>query len=383
MHVDTPADTFLALPGSGRGLIWVNGFLLGRYWEIGPQVTLYCPAPLLRAGGNTVTVLELERLGGDAGAAGPPRAGTTGGVRRGVRLTEAARLSRGAGKGVRDVMPEGWQWDRTLFQGSAAYYERGRLPYAAGLPRSARRRPWAWTAGADSSTSAAARGSCCSPMARFFTEVVGVDPDEDMLAEAERQAVRRGVTNARWVAARAEDLPAGLGEFRVVVFAQSFHWTDRERVAATVLEMLEPGGAFVHVSDLKDPLPDPAPPPSPAPPYDRVGDLVRRYLGPVRRAGRGVLVDGTPGGEGLVIERAGFEDRVRLVVPAGDVVTRTSDDIVAWTFSRSDAAPHLFGDRLAEFERDLRALLEEAAPDHRFAERLPATEIRTWRKPLR
>ncbi|WP_408055375.1 glycoside hydrolase family 35 protein [Streptomyces paludis] len=63
LSVDTPADTFLALPGSGRGLVWVNGFLLGRHWEIGPQLTLYCPAPLLRAGENTVTVLELERLG--------------------------------------------------------------------------------------------------------------------------------------------------------------------------------------------------------------------------------------------------------------------------------------------------------------------------------
>nr|WP_078491983.1 glycoside hydrolase family 35 protein [Streptomyces yerevanensis] len=75
--VDTPADTFLALPGSSRGLVWVNGFLLGRYWEIGPQVTLYCPAPLLRAGENTVTVLELERLGGvlelrDRPELGPP-----------------------------------------------------------------------------------------------------------------------------------------------------------------------------------------------------------------------------------------------------------------------------------------------------------------------
>ncbi|GAA4951044.1 beta-galactosidase [Nonomuraea thailandensis] len=63
LRVETPADTYLALPGSGRGLVWVNGFLLGRHWEIGPQVTLYCPAPLLRAGVNTVTVLELERLG--------------------------------------------------------------------------------------------------------------------------------------------------------------------------------------------------------------------------------------------------------------------------------------------------------------------------------
>jgi beta-galactosidase len=75
--VDEPADTFFALPGSGRGLLWVNGFLLGRYWDIGPQVTLYCPAPLLHAGANTVTVLELERHGGvlelrDHAELGPP-----------------------------------------------------------------------------------------------------------------------------------------------------------------------------------------------------------------------------------------------------------------------------------------------------------------------
>ncbi|WP_257003976.1 beta galactosidase jelly roll domain-containing protein [Streptomyces sp. SA15] len=75
--VDTPADTFLALPGSSRGLVWINGFLLGRYWEIGPQITLYCPAPVMRAGENTVTVLELERLGGalelrDRPELGPP-----------------------------------------------------------------------------------------------------------------------------------------------------------------------------------------------------------------------------------------------------------------------------------------------------------------------
>lgn len=63
LHVGTPADAFLALPGSRRGFVWVNGFLLGRYWEIGPQVTLYCPAPLLRSGENTITVLELEQLG--------------------------------------------------------------------------------------------------------------------------------------------------------------------------------------------------------------------------------------------------------------------------------------------------------------------------------
>ncbi|MFE7765815.1 class I SAM-dependent methyltransferase [Streptomyces sp. NPDC057438] len=278
-------------------------------------------------------------------------------------------------------MPDGWQWDRTLFRGSAAHYARGRLPYAPGFPETL-----AGALGLDGRGRlldvGCGPGTVLLPMARFFAEVVGVDPDEDMLAEARRQAGRRGVTHARWVAARAEDLPAGLGEFRAVVFAQSFHWTHRDRVAAVVREMLEPGGAFVHVSELQDPPPAPAPPPSPAPPYERIRELVRRYLGPVRRAGQGVLVDGTPGGEELVVARAGFVHFARHVVPGGDVVTRTTDDLVAWTFSRSDAAPHLFGDRREEFERDLRALLEETAPGlHPFAERLPATEIRIWRKP--
>ena len=62
-HLPQPADAHLALPGFGRGFAWVNGFLLGRYWRVGPQQTLYVPGPLLRAGKNVVTVLDLEQRG--------------------------------------------------------------------------------------------------------------------------------------------------------------------------------------------------------------------------------------------------------------------------------------------------------------------------------
>lgn len=77
LAVAEPADTFLALPGFGKGFVWVNDTLLGRYWEIGPQRTLYVPGPLLRAGDNTLTVLELERFGDrlalrDRPVLGPP-----------------------------------------------------------------------------------------------------------------------------------------------------------------------------------------------------------------------------------------------------------------------------------------------------------------------
>jgi len=53
------ADTFLDLSGYQKGYVWVNGHNLGRYWNIGPQQRLYCPAPWLRRGSNEVLVLDL------------------------------------------------------------------------------------------------------------------------------------------------------------------------------------------------------------------------------------------------------------------------------------------------------------------------------------
>lgn len=60
--VDEPADTFLSLPGWTKGVAFLNGFNLGRYWKIGPQQTLYIPAPLLRKGENELIVFELEEV---------------------------------------------------------------------------------------------------------------------------------------------------------------------------------------------------------------------------------------------------------------------------------------------------------------------------------
>ena len=64
-HIDVaaPADAWLAFPGGSKGMVWLNGFLLGRYWEIGPQQTLYAPAPLWRAGANKIVVLDTDGLG--------------------------------------------------------------------------------------------------------------------------------------------------------------------------------------------------------------------------------------------------------------------------------------------------------------------------------
>ncbi|CAG0890320.1 unnamed protein product [Darwinula stevensoni] len=55
-----PADTFLSLTDTWiKGVVFVNGFNLGRYWNVGPQKTLYVPAPILFTGENQIVIFEL------------------------------------------------------------------------------------------------------------------------------------------------------------------------------------------------------------------------------------------------------------------------------------------------------------------------------------
>jgi len=60
-RLDHPADTFIDMSGYRKGVVWVNGHNLGRYWDVGPQTRLYCPAPWLKAGENEVIVFDLHK----------------------------------------------------------------------------------------------------------------------------------------------------------------------------------------------------------------------------------------------------------------------------------------------------------------------------------
>ena len=53
-------DTFLDMSSWGKGLVWVNGRAMGRFWEIGPQQTLYVPGCWLNEGDNEIIVLDLK-----------------------------------------------------------------------------------------------------------------------------------------------------------------------------------------------------------------------------------------------------------------------------------------------------------------------------------
>jgi SAM-dependent methyltransferase len=280
---------------------------------------------------------------------------------------------------------ETWSWDESLFAGAAGYYEQGRLPYAPGLAD-------AFARGLALDGRGRLLDVGCGPgvvtlrLAALFETAVGLDPDPEMLACASRAAAVLGAANVAWVRQRAEDLPAGLGRFRAVTFAASFHWMDRPRVAASVATMLDPGGAVVQV-DAPGYRPEELAAeaargslPFPPPPDDALDELRRRYLGGDRRAGQGIR-NTSPSGEDQVFQDAGFLPGRTVTVPDQRAIERTVDDIVARVFSSSSSAPNLFGDRREAFESDMREILTQASPTGRFSVRLPDNILRIWRLP--
>jgi beta-galactosidase len=56
----TTSDTFLDVRALGKGALWINGHPIGRFWNIGPQQTLYVPGPWLHEGTNEIVVFDLQ-----------------------------------------------------------------------------------------------------------------------------------------------------------------------------------------------------------------------------------------------------------------------------------------------------------------------------------
>ena len=59
-RLDKVGDTFLDMSTWGKGMVWVNGLAIGRFWEIGPQQTLSMPGCWLKEGENEIIVLDLK-----------------------------------------------------------------------------------------------------------------------------------------------------------------------------------------------------------------------------------------------------------------------------------------------------------------------------------
>ena len=248
--------------------------------------------------------------------------------------------------------------DPTLFAGTAPFYRHYRERYDPVFVEILRRELELDGTGRllDVGTGT---GNVAVPLAPLYDEVVALDPDPAMLAEAAAEAAEAGVSTIIWVQATAEQLPLDLGRFRTVTFGQVMHWVDRPRTVATVHAMLEDGGAAVVVNNRRPTRDD-----ADTVPWEEFEGIVRRYLGEERRAGSGVYQD--PGPPEAAFVGSAFKPVMRVTQVTDHVRERTVDDVLGMLHSMSWAATRLFGDRLADFQRDVVHALLAARPDGRF-----------------
>jgi SAM-dependent methyltransferase len=266
-------------------------------------------------------------------------------------------------------------YDPLQYAGSAPHYVRGRPPYSPQLAPTVRAE-----LGLDGTGRLLDVG--CGPgpvalsLAPLFAEVIGVDPDAEMLAEAGRLAREARRTNVRFVRGLAEELGSLVhGRFRAVSFGQSFHRTERERVAEWVYDALEPGGALVLLAHIVEGRPEPAGPGPPPIPHAALVAIVERYLGTRRRSGSGwSALPQDRWEDALARTRFAGSVRTRFCPGVPDVV-RDADEVLSGYLSLSWCAPHLFGGRLADFAADVRAELLRFSPDGRFWDWPGDTEV--------
>jgi SAM-dependent methyltransferase len=270
-------------------------------------------------------------------------------------------------------------YDPTIYEGAAAHYRRGRPPYSPQLEPML-----AEELGLDGKGRLLDGG--CGPgiltvrLAHLFEDAVGLDPDPAMLAEGRRVAAERGIGNITWVQARAEELPgAAPGPYRLVTFGSSLHWTDEARVAETVYDMLEPGGALaliVHTVEGRPVPPSPGPPPIP---HEEIKAIVEKYLGSTRRVGQGIAPVRTHRFEDVLV-RTRFGTPLSIFAPGIPDLLRNSESVLSGYFSFSTSAPHLFGDRIEDFSAEVRELLRSRSPEGVFWDWPGDTEVILARK---
>ncbi len=194
-----------------------------------------------------------------------------------------------------------------------------------------------------------------------FDDIIAIDNDAEMLAAAEsalRPALPSG-SELTLVETTAEDFvpPAGW-RADLVTICRAFHWLDQAAVLRLLDQQVTVQGAVAIFGDNSFWAANSS--------WKRdVRAVVQEFLGEERRAGSGTFKHhDRPYSE--IMAESPFCEVEEIRVPVHR--TWTADSVLGYLYSTTFAAPHLFGDRLGEFETSVKAVLAEHSDDDTFPE---------------
>jgi len=186
-------------------------------------------------------------------------------------------------------------------------------------------------------------GNLTIPLAEYFEEVVGLDPEQEMLDQAKIEADSKGVDNIQWLKMMAEDIDSSLGRFKLATMGLSFHWMDEQIVLDKLYPLIEEGGGVAIASGTTVLWND----------YKNEAwkaicrKTIQKYLGEERRAGKGKFVK--PDKSFADFLKASKFKNLEYYKYKYER-SRSLDEIVGHLFSTSYATPALLGDKKEMFE---------------------------------
>jgi trans-aconitate methyltransferase len=194
-----------------------------------------------------------------------------------------------------------------------------------------------------------------------FDDIIATDNDPDMIAAAEaalRPALPDGTSLALIEATAEAFTPPPGWQADLVTICRAFHWLDQAAVLQRLDDQVAPDGAVAIFGDNS---------------FWAAGNLwktavrqvIQDFLGEQRRAGGGAFCHHDRPYSEILAESA-FQVVEETRVPVQRVWT--TESILGYLYSTSFAAPHLFGDRLDEFEQAVKTALAEFSDTDTFAE---------------
>lgn len=266
-------------------------------------------------------------------------------------------------------------WDpNNIFAGTASYYARYRLGYPDEVINLLRDR-FSLTEKSRVLDLGCGTGQVALALSPYVSEVVAVDPQEDMLEEGRKLASAKAATNVVWIKGQSGNIPelsALIGTVRLTVIARAFHWMDRELTLRDLHALTAPDGGVAVIQD-NGPTDG-----APLPWKDTVNQAVKRWLGEQRRAGAGGTFSAPPKRPEVVLRESQFRDLELTHFTLER--TWSVEQILGYLYSTSSSSIPVLGDKREPFETDLKQRLDELNPAGQFIEEVKVNLMLVWKR---
>ena len=247
-----------------------------------------------------------------------------------------------------------------LFKGAATYYSKYRPMYPPMLIRYLVER-FSLNGEQQVMDLGCGPGNLTIRLADWCNKIVGVDPENEMIKEAKRLHSELRIGDIHWFNGDLEQYRAQHHEkFELVTIAKAFHWMDRSKVLEDLYDMLNIGGGIAIIDNFE-------PDKKQAEWQERMNEVIEKWYGSKRRAGNTTFTHPMSRHED-VISNSRFKLEMHEF-PSYEI-SWTIESILGNLYSTSFGSKRFLGDRLKEFESELKAALLEINKTGEFKEKM-------------